>query len=90
MFDCLFLVVVNSIVPQPRVEDTVPSTDLHYVASGPGLLSDIVPWALDCTGLGIQDGLPVSSVSLQPTTCRKRFENRLYKHGREHSTCGDF
>jgi hypothetical protein len=41
VFDDLFL--VNSVVPQPRVQDAVPSTDLHYVTSGPGLLSDVVP-----------------------------------------------
>ena len=45
VFDCLFLVVVNSVVHQPRVEDAVPSTDLHYVAFVPGLLSDVVPRA---------------------------------------------
>ena len=80
-FDSLFLVVVKNVVPQPRDEDAVPSTDLHYVASGPGLLGDVIPLALGCTrlGLGIQDGRPVSSVILQPTTCRKRLENRLYK-----------
>jgi hypothetical protein len=74
LFDCMFLVVVNSVVPQPRIEDSVTSTDLQYVISGPGLISDVVPWALGCTrlSLGIHDGCPVSSVSLQPTTCRKR------------------
>ena len=79
VFGCLFLVVVNSVDPRPRVEDAVPSTNLHYVTSNPGLLSDILPQALGCTrlGMGIKDGRPVSSVSLQPTTCRKRLENRL-------------
>jgi hypothetical protein len=33
--------------------------------------------------LGIQDGHPVSTVSLQPTIYRKRLQNRLYRHGRE-------
>jgi hypothetical protein len=87
VFDYLFL--VNSVVPQPRVEDAVPSPDLHYVTSGPGLLGD-VHWALGCTGLGIQDGHPVCSVSLQPSTYMKSLENRLYKHGREDSTYGVF
>ena len=54
MFDSLFLVVVNSVVPPPRVEDAVPSTDLHYVAASPVLLSDIIPWAFGCTGLGLE------------------------------------
>jgi hypothetical protein len=52
MFYCLFLGMVNGVVPQPRVKGAVPSKDLNYVASGPGLLGDVVPWALGCTHLG--------------------------------------